>query len=686
MRRFINRLSSARATLLFMGSVSLLLFQNCAGGFEVLPSVGEVSLSSTKGDAAFDPATPELIVPPVCDFDGKAVLEGATVTAFATSSVPFGQICTPVSRTCIKGTLSGDALFSSCNVGAPASCLFDGKTIGHNQSVPAFQNSSVAFGGQCVFESRLCEDGKLTGNFKFPSCAVAAPAMCLFNGVSLASGKSVNAYKSTTVPFGQTCEVQVRACSDGKLSGDYTFGSCAIGAPAACLFDGKTIPHGQNVSAFQSSTAAFGEKCVSENRICQDGKLAGTFAYPSCAVAAPAMCLFNGTSLASGQSVKAYRSATVPFGQACEEQVRTCTNGKLSGELSFGSCTVSPKPVPDIQAIAAGNGHTCVVHKGALKCWGANSRGQVGDGTLIDRSTPVTIFPTGVTDVTIIRTFDRNTATCAVVNSSLYCWGFGFGTSFVSAPAKLLNSGVSKAAISENKICAIMNGQVVCAGFDKPTVFKTIVNSGATEIVAGQNHFCATINSSVSCWDGVLQGDWGGAALLTETPVAFLNGPVKSLGGGIYFACATLQNDDLNCFGNLAYGGIIAGTTGNNPPIKVASNVSSSTGSISGASLTWISNKQLYLRAQGLGRPKFNDKPPFNIIFLIPTREYASGKEVVLFNNADLVSAGDAHICASMNNQLYCFGDNSQKQSGNAVSGFLMPTIATPLETFRVPL
>ena len=569
MIRFKRRLSKARATLFLIASVMLLLFQNCSNGFEVLTPAGEVSLSSSKDSSALSPTPSGVAVPPVCTFDGKSVVEGGTVSAFTTSSVPFGQSCVPETRTCVKGALSGAAQFSSCNVGTPAACLFDGKTIAHSQSVPTYQSSTVAFGEKCVSETRLCEDGKLAGSFKFPSCAVAAPAMCLFNGSSLPSGQSVKAFKSATVPFGQICEEQVRACNDGKLSGGYT----------------------------------------------------------------------------------------------------------------FVSCTVSPKPPPEIQAIAAGNEHTCVIHKGALKCWGSNKFGQLGDGTKTDRSAPVTIFQSGVTEVAIQRDPLANFATCAVVNSSLFCWGdAGYSTNFQSAPVankpvQIIDSGVTKVAMSENRLCAIVNAQVLCRPLYNGTTFKTIVNSGATDLVSGQYHFCATVNSGVQCWGGVI-GVWGnGDGPTTDTPVTYVEGPIKNLSGAIYFACATSQNDDLYCFGNLQ--GVKSMPTGNSPPIKIAENVSVSTGSVSVESLSYVSNKQLYLiSAFGLNRSGTR----------IPMPEYKTVKEVPLFNNVDLVSVGDAHLCASMDNNLYCFGDNSLKQSGNSVSGFLMPTAITPLETFRVPL
>jgi regulator of chromosome condensation (RCC1) repeat-containing protein len=60
--------------------------------------------------------------------------------------------------------------------------------------------------------------------------------------------------------------------------------------------------------------------------------------------------------------------------------------------------------------------HTCAVTAGgALKCWGYNFFGALGDGTTTDRSTPVQVsgLTSGVTEVTTGALH-----TCAVVNGA----------------------------------------------------------------------------------------------------------------------------------------------------------------------------------------------------------------------------------------------------------------------------
>ncbi|MHB1086782.1 MAG: peptidoglycan-binding domain-containing protein [Minisyncoccota bacterium] len=59
----------------------------------------------------------------------------------------------------------------------------------------------------------------------------------------------------------------------------------------------------------------------------------------------PASCVFNGQTVASGSSVTAYQSSSVPTGSQCVSQQRACANGTLSGTFASASCTVIAPPL-----------------------------------------------------------------------------------------------------------------------------------------------------------------------------------------------------------------------------------------------------------------------------------------------------------------------------------------------------
>ncbi len=60
---------------------------------------------------------------------------------------------------------------------------------------------------------------------------------------------------------------------------------------------------------------------------------------------------------------------------------------------SIGSATAG---LPPIELVAAAETHMCAVDfDGRVWCWGDNSFGQVGDGTVVDRITPTLVYDPG---------------------------------------------------------------------------------------------------------------------------------------------------------------------------------------------------------------------------------------------------------------------------------------------------
>ncbi len=82
-----------------------------------------------------------------------------------------------------------------------------------------------------------------------------------------------------------------------------------------------------------------------------------------------------------------------------------CWGSNGSGQLGDGTIAMRSEPVPvlglpgQLQSIEAGGNHTCVIVTAwSVKCWGANSYGQLGDGTTTDRHAPVDVIWVAASD------------------------------------------------------------------------------------------------------------------------------------------------------------------------------------------------------------------------------------------------------------------------------------------------
>jgi alpha-tubulin suppressor-like RCC1 family protein len=361
-----------------------------------------------------------------------------------------------------------------------------------------------------------------------PAFAAVAGAILGFFGVAVALGAA---------PIGSPIAVSEHSCAitrGGALQcwGDNANGQLGDGTTTASARPVAVRGFAAGVTAIAAGdrytcalTTAGGVSCWGYNEFGQLGN--GTTSDSASPV--------DVTGLANGISAIAARGE-----HTCALTVAggvKCWGANINGQLGDGSTTNSPTPVDvvglatGIIAITTGGEHTCALRTdGAVKCWGWNAAGQLGDGTTTDRSSPVDAGRPTSPHGDAPRSFKvRSIAaggrhTCAVtIEGDVWCWGrndegqLGDGTTVSRGTPDYSQLGSEASAVSNggNYTCALARaGGVQCWGDNSagqlgnsgaiegsPLVAVAGLGSGVTAIAAGYYHSCAvTTDGGVKCW------------------------------------------------------------------------------------------------------------------------------------------------------------------------------------------
>jgi alpha-tubulin suppressor-like RCC1 family protein len=387
---------------------------------------------------------------------------------------------------------------------------------------------------------------------------------------------------------------------------------------------------------------------------------------------------------------------------------QTCDNGRcISSEVDPNTCDLpsgcqpgdggapdagpvdagQDAPAVGAVAVASGGMHACaILADGTVRCWGANTHGQLGNGSTTDSATPVAVQGLVAPATAIALGAEHSCAIVSTMGGKVQCWGgnasgqLGDGKAPVDQPTATVAqiSGVTAVAAGGQHSCATTSlGQLACWGAN---TFAQLGNgttavlpgvqmlnlSSANAVSAGTNHTCAIAMGGLWCWGAGADGQLGAANPPWSAPVSVLSSPVSSPAAGGAHSCV-LYGNPARCWGSNTHGQLGDGTTTSRPTTNVgvqtlqvvsaiAAGLEHTCALADGKAWCWGRND-----SGQVGDPGSTD--------------VLSPKAVPLAITPSAIAPGGAHTCALVGSAVWCWGSNARGQLGRSAP----PTSAAPL-------
>lgn len=258
-----------------------------------------------------------------------------------------------------------------------------------------------------------------------------------------------------------------------------------------------------------------------------------------------------------------------------------CWGENTFGQLGDGSLTNSSTPltvsgITSATAIAAGSVRSCaLLAAGTAQCWGDNDQGQLGNGTTVNSSVPVSV--SGLSNSATMLAGGYNHACALLSGGAVQCWGANYSGQLGNG--SLVNSstptGVSGLYIptTATRTCSCPIGRI-CA----PCVPGTYTTYTGNAIALGSgsmsDHSCAVISGgTVKCWGDNTYGQLGNGTLTNATTPVLVSGisTATSVAVGYGHSCARLSDSTVKCWGWNVLGQLGNGaTTDSSVPVTVS--------------------------------------------------------------------------------------------------------------------
>ncbi|MEE8433226.1 MAG: RCC1 repeat-containing protein, partial [bacterium] len=318
-------------------------------------------------------------------------------------------------------------------------------------------------------------------------------------------------------------------------------------------------------------------------------------------------------------------------------------------------------------SISMGTSHSCAVVSDGIKCWGNNSKGQLGDTTTTQQDTPV--YVNGQEPALAVAVGGLHT--CGLLTTGqVKCWGDNFYGQ--------LGDGATARSL-------VPVGVTDITGVDAGT--------SASGIAVGQNHSCAVMYDTglaknlVKCWGSNFDGQLGdGTTTQPLTPVIVKEYDdttytathtlvdVVAVSAGINFTCALIDDGMVRCWGSGSAGRLGNGASIPRPAAVTVSGIVGADAATTATAIAAGGDHACALMQNGAikcwgagGYGQIGDLA--NSSNTTPATVYGIGNAALANNAAIAVGAGGLHTCAVLaKGNMRCWGNNGYYQLGDGTN------------------
>jgi alpha-tubulin suppressor-like RCC1 family protein len=352
-----------------------------------------------------------------------------------------------------------------------------------------------------------------------------------------------------------------------------------------------------------------------------------------------------------------------------------CWGDDLYGEVAkdnssnfFTKPTILENIGGTIKEISNGNDFSCAIYSDdKIKCWGVGTAGKLGNNDTNNNSSNIPVVVAGLPAGVPKQIVSGNGHSCALYESSIYCWGWNGAGQLGNGSNADSNKAVQVSNINPN---------------NKPI-----------QITAGNNFTCALFeNKTAQCWGFNADGALGDGSLDNSNRPKIVGAPlqgIKQLSSGSFHTCALLDNNTVNCWG---WNGENQLGIGSNLSLKNSSPRVVPTANLSGVSQISAGERHNCAvlqdgRARCWGGNAFgqlgnNTKNDASLPVAV------NSSPGLQLNDAKVISANKSTTCLiTTTNVLKCWGSNSVGQLGvSNLNESLVPINAGQPDTNKLKL